>query len=458
VLGHQEAAAAHNGEIAALAVARADIAFWGQGHRDEAINVLERARERLGPGSPGSADVTAMQAMVEAHAGLAREAIAHALPLAGRGSRFAAVEAVVASGIALSAAGRSTEALELIDGLCASPRLPVVARAAALHGRTDAVVEEGRLAEAESSGVESHRLGVEISDTTSRGYSAGVLSWTYLTMGRLAAARRLSLEASALFRASQQPVARRWALSMHLLATAQAGAIDEANEVVAMLDALAPHDGRLHEPVEQMGRAWLDAGTGRLAEARATLTAAADACEERGQDALAVRAVHELARVGVTDRVRASRLAARCHSVLALAMADHVLAVDRGDAAALAAMAETFAGFGADLVAAEAAASARDAFGRLGQQQIASRWAHRSHTLADRCEGATTPGLLGPYVAVPLTRREREIAALVTTGRTSQAVADQLHLSVRTVENHLARVYDKLGVNSRPQLAEAFRP
>ena len=65
--------------------------------------------------------------------------------------------------------------------------------------------------------------------------------------------------------------------------------------------------------------------------------------------------------------------------------------------------------------------------------------------------------LLGmPQVAVPLTRREREIATLVAAGRTSRAVADQLHLSVRTVDNHLGRVYDKLGVSNRAQLAEAL--
>jgi DNA-binding CsgD family transcriptional regulator len=436
-------------------VTRADVTFWGQGRQAEAIEILERARHRLGPESSFAADVKAMQAMVEAHCGLADRAIDHALPLTG-GRGFAAVESTVAAGIALSAAGRSAEALDLIDALYAWPGLPVMAKTAALHVRTVALVDLGRLAEAETSAVESHRLALEIGDVTSRGYSAAVMCWTYVAMGRLSAARRFAVEASVLFRASQQLVARRWALSMHLLTVAEANAIDEAMEAVERLDATEPHDGRLHEPIEQLGRAWLGAATGHLTEARATLAAAADTCERRGQHALALLVVHEAARLGAPDGDAATRLAARCHSPFAFAMADHVLAIDRGDPAALAAVAEAFAAFGADLMAAEAAASARDAFARAGDRQSAARWGHRGRELAARCEGATTPTLDMPEVVVPLTRREREIAVLVAAGRTSRAVADELHLSVRTVENHLARVYDKLGVNSRPQLAEAL--
>ena len=137
-------------------------------------------------------------------------------------------------------------------------------------------------------------------------------------------------------------------------------------------------------------------------------------------------------------------------------MADHVVAIERGDATALADVADRFAAFGAELIAAEAAASARDALARDGDQQAASRWAARSRDLAQRCVGAATAALDVGRLTVPLTRREREVATLVRAGSSSRAVADELHLSVRTVENHLARVFDKLGINSRTQLAEAL--
>ena len=52
-----------------------------------------------------------------------------------------------------------------------------------------------------------------------------------------------------------------------------------------------------------------------------------------------------------------------------------------------------------------------------------------------------------------LTPAERRVAELVAAGRTNKEVAVALYLSTRTVEGHLSRVYDKLGVRSRVELA-----
>jgi predicted ATPase/DNA-binding CsgD family transcriptional regulator len=52
-----------------------------------------------------------------------------------------------------------------------------------------------------------------------------------------------------------------------------------------------------------------------------------------------------------------------------------------------------------------------------------------------------------------LTRREREIAALVATGLTNRQIAGQLYLSVRTVEVHVDHILSKLGFRTRTQLA-----
>ncbi|MFD0787750.1 response regulator transcription factor, partial [Micromonospora azadirachtae] len=56
-----------------------------------------------------------------------------------------------------------------------------------------------------------------------------------------------------------------------------------------------------------------------------------------------------------------------------------------------------------------------------------------------------------------LTDREWEVARLAAHGATSKAVAEKLYLSTRTVENHLQRVYAKLGVTSRAELHAALR-
>ena len=52
-----------------------------------------------------------------------------------------------------------------------------------------------------------------------------------------------------------------------------------------------------------------------------------------------------------------------------------------------------------------------------------------------------------------LTPVERRVVELVAAGNTNREVAAALFLSTRTVEGHLSRVYAKLGVHSRVELA-----
>jgi DNA-binding NarL/FixJ family response regulator len=48
-----------------------------------------------------------------------------------------------------------------------------------------------------------------------------------------------------------------------------------------------------------------------------------------------------------------------------------------------------------------------------------------------------------------LTRREREVLALLATGRTNRAIAERLFISHKTVARHVANIFGKLGVSSR---------
>jgi two-component system response regulator DctR len=56
-----------------------------------------------------------------------------------------------------------------------------------------------------------------------------------------------------------------------------------------------------------------------------------------------------------------------------------------------------------------------------------------------------------------LTERERDVMALVVEGLPNKLVADQLDISVRTVEVHRARVFDKMQVKSAVELANLLR-
>ena len=52
-----------------------------------------------------------------------------------------------------------------------------------------------------------------------------------------------------------------------------------------------------------------------------------------------------------------------------------------------------------------------------------------------------------------LSDREREVMHRVAAGKLNKVIADELHIAVRTVEVHRARVFSKLGVRSAAELA-----
>ena len=80
----------------------------------------------------------------------------------------------------------------------------------------------------------------------------------------------------------------------------------------------------------------------------------------------------------------------------------------------------------------------------------AAQWAERSRVELGRIGGRRA----APAGALSAT--ESEIARLVAAGRTNREVAAALHLSARTVEWNLSKLYRKLGVRSRTELARAL--
>ena len=64
---------------------------------------------------------------------------------------------------------------------------------------------------------------------------------------------------------------------------------------------------------------------------------------------------------------------------------------------------------------------------------------------------ASQPGPTSTEAAV-LTPREREILQLVAQGEKSRDIADELHVSIKTVQTHRRNIMDKLGLRNLPQL------
>ena len=59
--------------------------------------------------------------------------------------------------------------------------------------------------------------------------------------------------------------------------------------------------------------------------------------------------------------------------------------------------------------------------------------------------------VLSPVVAT-LSRREREVLDRILAGRQTRAIAEELYISVKTVEFHRGRIHEKLGVSSMAEL------
>jgi DNA-binding CsgD family transcriptional regulator len=95
----------------------------------------------------------------------------------------------------------------------------------------------------------------------------------------------------------------------------------------------------------------------------------------------------------------------------------------------------------------QAMATARAA---LGPPAFEAAWAAgRNLDPAQAVAEALVPLVPAGSPGVALTAREVEILRLLVDGQTDSAIAGALFLSVRTVENHVARIFAKFGVHTR---------
>lgn len=72
-------------------------------------------------------------------------------------------------------------------------------------------------------------------------------------------------------------------------------------------------------------------------------------------------------------------------------------------------------------------------------RKIVSRWMNAGQTPPEPAEARPTP-------------REMEVLKLLTRGFTNKAIAAQMRISERTVQGHIASLFEKLGVSSRTEV------
>ncbi|MGW7200706.1 LuxR C-terminal-related transcriptional regulator [Streptomyces chryseus] len=281
-------------------------------------------------------------------------------------------------------------------------------------------------------------------------YHQGRAEWL---SGHVESARRWFAQSAAQSRAHDNHRGLRLSLSGLAASAALLGDTDTAERV--------EREARNYPPMgycsgeERLGEAWLLATRGHLADARLLLKEAADAAWDAGYATSAAMLLSDIARLGGAKEVagQLARLAASSDGQFIPARARLAAALAGDDPEELFAVAEALQELGADLLAAEAATAAGVAWRRAGQARRAEAAARHAANSAAECQGARTPLLITGQTAALLTSREAEIALLAATRQASREIADKLGLSVRTVDNHLQRIYHKLGVNTRRELA-----
>ncbi|HEY1827267.1 MAG TPA: helix-turn-helix transcriptional regulator, partial [Acidimicrobiales bacterium] len=444
-------------ELTSLAIRRASLLFRS-GRPEDAEAVVAEAMARVKDVSCRR-ELDAIQGDHLLLAGQVARAIELDRPLLDGPMDAAFAQASLDVGTALVLAGRTQEAMDHTSAALAvrldlddashlsRTGVYVVAHTMALAGA-------GRLAEASAMAEQAYEVALEQRAMDGQAWLGAVLAQTRLAEGRVRTAGTLFREITSLFEQLRHP-GLRWGLGGIALAAGQLGDHAMSRAAIEELDRTEQPTVRLMDVGVMRGRAWANVAANDLMTARRTLWDAYELAQDWGQLAGAADALHDLVRIGARGSAvkLLIELEKEVDGELMVARAVYAHAAGVKDPAMAKEATDRFEDLGALLFAAESAALehslARDR--QLSRQAAAA--AARSGRLLEQCEGARTPALSVSPLADPLSAREREVAELAASGLTSREIGERLYVSKRTVDNHLQRIYTKLGVSGRRELA-----
>jgi DNA-binding CsgD family transcriptional regulator len=360
----------------------------------------------------------------------------------------------------LTRAGRGGEALRLLAPTDVPPRAAIFPEPwSGVGSRALALVGLGRLGEAHDVLTTAHRDLVAAPVSLESASIAACLGALHLEQGRVQSAFMQATSAAAIFLDLGQRVSARWSYALSAYALALAGVGVRATETLATLDGLALPVDMACEVDVLLAHAWASVAGGDMGTARQNLEVAVAVGLEAGDRLGATRALHSLARMGRAREVadQLADLAPRVGGDLTAARLDYARAAAGRDSEALAAAATRFEELGALLYAAEARGESAVQLRRGGSARDAAAAQQSAARLLERCEGAKTPFVSALGARALLTPAELDTALHAATGSTDKEIAELMHLSVRTVENRLHRVYQKLGLSHRGDLPDALR-
>ena len=320
----------------------------------------------------------------------------------------------------------------------------------------------------------------EIGDESSLAYVLVMGAQIAVVRGDVAAAVRYADDGQALTEQTGQATIGAYLLALRALADAVAGELEEGRERAGRALAVAARtNGRPAEHFARAALGMLELSAGRPAEAVRALGPLvgflrAEQIAEPGTARVVPDQVEALIALGELDAAeellgwfeanarrldRRSALAAsgRCGGLLAGARGDVDgavarlrTAVDLHDGVPIPVeLGRTRLAYGSALRRARQKAAARAALEAAARDfdAVGARvWAQLARAELARVGGR-------PPSSGALTPTERRVAELVAQGLQTKEVAARLFVSPKTVEGHLSRIYGKLGVSSRTELA-----
>ena len=456
------------GQRSRVAIARLDN-LWCMGRPVESIEVADLALAQLGA-RPSGDHLLALRSTAILQVDGPQRAL-EALPSLPHDAQDAAsVWTALVAARSLCRVGRLSEALVVAERGHAQQRLLVEPLAwypwFHLLNRGEALLQLGRLGEAEALAGRQRDLGLLEGSPEAQAHFGTLLARVLAMRGRVTSALHMARQAVAAYQLCSAPIFMPESVLVMAEMLAFSGRPDEAATAAGLLDAEAisgvlrgaETSTFMHNAVDLLqSRAWVAAACGSVEGACALLDQAAWTADRIGDAVGAVAVLHALARLGRAEAVvgRMRVLAPKVEGVLASCRVNHVVALAYDDGAALLVASRAFEDFGADLLAAEAAADAARVLTTQQDSRAAAAAGHRADVLMHRCEDATSPVLRSLGRIERLTQEEERTALLARTGQSNKAIARELVLSVRGVENRLRHIYAKLGISGRQDLRTA---
>lgn len=369
--------------------------------------------------------------------------------------------AAIVLGYSLARVGRTQDALEVsAAGLTTHTQLEWFSgwdRWWHAFNRCEALSQAGRLTEACTLARTRYEAALTSPSPEEQAFFGWQLCTIHTQLGTLTTAAHYGKVAAALFRDLGRSAYVQAARVSLALAWARAGHVTEASRLLADLDRADSPIVSVVAVDDARARGWIAANTGDRAGAREHLWNGQRLGAGSGDLAAEAAALHDLVVLGDTSVAgRLRELDAQSDSALVAARTRHAEAASAKDPELLSQASHGFARLGAALAAAEAAADAAVRWRQRGQPRRAAGEERRAHELLSTCEGAHAFGVEAIGARAVLSPGEHETAALAVTGRSNGQIADTLQLSKRTVENRLQRVYSKLGITGRDDLADAL--